>query len=72
MYYINFLRSKISKGFDFKSYRHFDEEALSQIPISDQYTREITSKEVVHRLARCWTYCGRKKNCFKSMVTKTF
>ena len=49
-----------------------DEEALSQIPISDQYTRETTSKEVVHRLAGCWTYCGWKKNCFISMVTKTF
>ena len=49
-----------------------DEEALSQIPISDQYTRESTSKEVVHRLAGCWTYWGWKKNCFISMVTKTF
>ena len=41
-----------------------DEEALNQIPISDQYTREATSKEVVHRLAGCWTYWGWKKNCF--------
>ena len=47
---------KPQKVFDFKAYKHFDEEELSQIPISDQYTREITSKEVVHRLARCWTY----------------
>jgi len=55
MYYINFLRSGISKGFDFKACRHFDAEVLSQIPISDRYTRETTSKEVVHRLAGCWT-----------------
>ena len=43
-----------------------DEEALNQIPISDQYTREATSKEVVHRLAGCWTYWAWKKNCFKN------
>ena len=43
-----------------------DEEALSQIPVSDQYTRETTSKEVVHRLAGCWTYWGWKKNCFNN------
>jgi len=37
---------------------------LSQIPISDQYARETASKEVVHRLAGCWTYWGWKKTCF--------
>ena len=43
-----------------------DEEALNQLPVSAKYTRESTSKEVVHRLAGCWTYWGWKKNCFKS------
>ena len=72
MYYINFYDLKNLKAFDFKAYKHIDEEELSQIPISDQYTREITSKEVVHRLTGYWRYWGWKKNCFKSMVTKTF
>ena len=45
---------------------------LSQLPISDQYAQETASKEVVHRLAGCWTYCGWKKNFFINMVTKTF
>ena len=72
MYYINFYDLKNLKAFDFKAYKHIDEEELSQISISDQYTREITSKEVAHRLAGCRTFCGRKKNCGKSMVTKTF
>ena len=43
-----------------------DEEALNQLPVSAQYTREATSKEVIHRLAGCWTYWGWKKNCFNS------
>jgi ribonucleoside-diphosphate reductase alpha chain len=41
-----------------------DEVALSQLPVSEQYTREATSQEVIHRLAGCWTYWGWKKNCF--------
>ena len=67
-----FYDLKTPKVFDFTAYKHIDEEELSQIPISDQYTREITSKEVVHRQAGCWTYWGWKKNFFVSMVTKTF
>ena len=43
-----------------------DKEALNQLPVSAQYTRESSSKEVVYRLAGCWTYWGWKKNCFKS------
>ena len=43
-----------------------DEQALSQLPESDRYTRESTSKEVFHRLAGCWTYWGWKNNCFSS------
>jgi len=72
MYYINFLRSRISKDFDFKACRHFDAEALSQIPISDQYPRETTSKEVVHRLVGCWKTEVGRTTVSSSMVTKTF
>ena len=43
-----------------------DEEALNQLSVSAQYTREATSQEVIHRLAGCWTYWGWKKNCFNS------
>ncbi|MBT5472507.1 MAG: vitamin B12-dependent ribonucleotide reductase, partial [Nitrospina sp.] len=43
-----------------------DEEALNQLPVSAQYTRESTSQEVIHRLAGCWTYWGWKNNSFNS------
>lgn len=43
-----------------------DEEALNQLPVSAQYTRESTSQEVFHRLAGCWTYWGWKSNMFSS------
>jgi ribonucleoside-diphosphate reductase alpha chain len=43
-----------------------DEEALNQLPQSEQFSRETTSQEVFHRLAGCWTYWGWKNNCFSS------
>ena len=43
-----------------------DEEALSKLPKSAQYTRESTSEEVFHRLAGCWTYWGWKHDYFAS------
>jgi len=42
---------KPQQVFNFKVYNYFVEEALSQIPLSNQYAREITSKEVVYGLA---------------------
>ena len=39
-----------------------DEEALNQLPQSEQFSRETTSQEVFHRLAGCWTYWGWKNN----------
>ena len=41
-----------------------DEEALNQLPQSEQFSRETKSQEVFHRLAGCWTYWGWKNNCF--------
>ena len=41
-----------------------DEEALNQLPQSEQFSRETKSQQVFHRLAGCWTYWGWKNNCF--------
>ena len=43
-----------------------DEEALNQLPQSEQFSRETKSQEVFHRLAGCWAYWGWKNNCFSS------
>src|SRR5829696_7549390 len=43
-----------------------DEAALSQLPEDQRYGSEISSKQVFHRLAGCWTYWGWKGGYFSS------
>ncbi len=42
------------------------EESLSKLPQEEQYIRETSSKQVMHRLAGSWTYWGYKYNYFDS------
>ena len=65
-----FLKSQ--QEFDFKVYNYFDEEALNQIPISNQYAREITSKEVSCGLAGTWIYRNWKKNFSRKYGSENF
>lgn len=41
-----------------------DTEALAKLPAEEQYTRESSAKEVMHRMAGAWTYWGYKHNYF--------
>ncbi len=43
-----------------------DEEQLQRFPKDERFTRETSSKQVVHRLAGTWTYWGYKHNYFSS------
>ena len=42
-----------------------DEEALNQLPVSAQYTREATSQEVIHRLAGMLDLLGVEEKLFQ-------
>jgi len=41
---------------------------LNKLEEEDQYTHEIDSRQVFHRLAGCWTYWGWKHDYFNSEV----
>ncbi len=43
-----------------------DKEALKKLPKEEQFTREMTARQVVARLAGTWTYWGFKHNYFDS------
>jgi ribonucleoside-diphosphate reductase alpha chain len=43
-----------------------DEEQLAKFPKEERYTREMSAKQVMHRLAGTWTYWGYKHNYFST------
>ena len=43
-----------------------DEEMLQQLPLKDRFNGETDARQVINRMAGCWTYWGWKSNYFDS------